>query len=143
MSGPPFTIERFDHIVLRVRDMPTMERFYCNVLGCYVAKRQNDGTLVHLRNGTIMIDLVDSTSDIGRCDDTDPSSRGCNMDHMCLRIEPFNEANIANHARTHGVQCGSVARRFGAEGWGPSIYIEDPEGNTIELKGRNEDYGAN
>ena len=62
---------------------------------------------------------------------------------MCLRIKPFNEANITNHARAHGVQCGSVARRFGAEGWGPSIYIEDPEGNTIELKGRNEDYGAN
>ncbi len=139
MSTPPFAIECFDHVVLRVRGMAAMERFYCGVLGCSVVKRQNDGALVHLRAGPAMIDLVDLASDMGRQGGAGPGEEGRNMDHMCLRVAPFDEAAITRHVRAHGIECGPAQRRFGAEGWGRSIYLDDPEGNTVELKGPAED----
>ena len=133
MSTPPFAIARFDHVVLLVRGMAAMERFYCDVLGCTVVKRQKNGALVHLSAGAALIDLVDLASDMGRRGG--PGGEGRNMDHMCLRVEPFDEAAIAGHMRAHGIACSAAKRRFGAEGWGRSIYLEDPEGNTVELKG--------
>ena len=57
------------------------------------------------------------------------------MDHLCLRIEPFDEKDLRNHLTAHGVEVGEVASRYGAEGQGPSLYIRDPEANTVELKG--------
>jgi extradiol dioxygenase family protein len=56
------------------------------------------------------------------------------MDHFCLQIGGFEAAALADHLRAHGVDPGEVRRRFGAEGEGPSIYIDDPDGNRIELK---------
>ena len=60
---------------------------------------------------------------------------GCNMDHLCLRVEPFDQAAIVAHLAKHNIQVGKIANRFGAEGNGVSIYLTDPEGNTVELKG--------
>ena len=57
------------------------------------------------------------------------------MDHFCLRVEPFDQDAIVAHLAAHGVTVGEIARRFGAEGNGVSIYVTDPEGNVIELKG--------
>ena len=57
------------------------------------------------------------------------------MDHLCLRVQPFDGAAIAEHLRAHGVAPGDVVSRYGAEGEGPSMYISDPEGNVVELKG--------
>ncbi len=57
------------------------------------------------------------------------------MDHLCLRVEPFDEAAIRERLAEAGVEAGETARRYGAEGFGPSIYIEDPDGNVVELKG--------
>ncbi len=135
MIASPFAITRFDHVVLRARGMAAMERFYCDVLGCAVVKRQKDGALVHLSAGPVMIDLVDVASGMGLRGGAGPGRDGRNMDHMCLGIEPFDEAAITAHLRAHGIACGPAQRRFGAEGWGRSIYLEDPEGNTVELKG--------
>ncbi len=33
------------------------------------------------------------------------------------------------------VEPGAVSQRYGAGGNGPSMYIRDPDGNTVELKG--------
>jgi hypothetical protein len=57
------------------------------------------------------------------------------MDHLCLRIESFSEAALRAHLRSAGVEASAVESRYGAEGRGPSMYIFDPEGNTVELKG--------
>ena len=64
-----------------------------------------------------------------------PEVAGGNMDHFCLRIEPFDETELRAHLASHGVEVGEVARRYGAEGDGPSLYLQDPDGNTVELKG--------
>ncbi len=124
-----------DHVVLRVVDEPRMTRFYCDVLGCTVEKRQDKIGLVQLRAGRSLIDLVPVSGPLGREGGAPPGKEGRNMDHLCLRVEPFVAPAIQAHLRAHGVEPGEVRRRYGAEGDGPSIYISDPEGNTVELKG--------
>ena len=63
------------------------------------------------------------------------TSRG-NLDHFCLRVDPFDEELIKERAIQAGGTPDDVSERYGADGFGPSMYIKDPEGNVIELKGR-------
>jgi len=129
------SIREIDHVVLRVRDMDAMRRFYCEVLGAtHIAWRPELG-MSHLKAGASMIDLVAVDGPLGRPGGAAPGKEGRNMDHLCLRIEPFDQEAIAAHLRRHGVAIGEIRRRYGAEGNGISIYVADPEGNTVELKG--------
>ncbi len=128
-------ITGLDHVVLRVRDVGRMVRFYSEVLGCAVEREVAELGLIQLRAGDALIDLVDVAGELGRAGGAAPGREGRNMDHLCLRIEPFDPAALSRHLEAHGVAAGPVERRYGAEGFGPSIYIQDPEGNTVELKG--------
>ena len=130
-----FTVQGIDHVVLRVVDVEGMIRFYQDVLGCAIERRKDDLGLVQLRAGRSLIDLVDVAGELGRKGGGAPGAEARNMDHFCLRIDPFDEAAIRAHLRAHGVETGELETRYGAEGDGPSLYIEDPEGNTVELKG--------
>ena len=122
-----FSIQNIDHVVLRVADLDRAIGFYCEVLGCSLERRVESIDLVQLRAGGSLIDLLAA----------DPPQGGAagNMDHFALRIEPFDAAALSRHLERHGVAVGEVARRYGAEGLGPSLYIQDPDGNTVELKG--------
>ena len=131
----PIKIRDIDHVVLRVREPEGMRAFYCDVLGCTVAKVQDKIGLVQLQAGRSMIDLVDVGGALGRMGGAAPGREGRNMDHFCLRVEPFDGEAILAFLKTQGVDGGEVVSRFGAEGDGPSIYITDPEGNVVELKG--------
>lgn len=126
-----FAIKGLDHVVLRVADLDRAVRFYCEVLGCREERRVESIDLVQLRAGAALIDLIlaEGTPDPG------PVSGRANMDHFALRIEPFDEAELRAHLTAHGVEAGEVATRYGAEGDGPSLYITDPDGNRVELKG--------
>ena len=128
-------VRDIDHIVLRVVDLDAMIRFYCEVLGCTVERRQEAIGLIQLRAGRSIVDLVPVTGRLGREGGAPPGREGRNLDHFCLRVEPFDEAAIRSHLQAHGVEAGPVESRYGAEGLGPSIYIRDPEGNVVELKG--------
>lgn len=129
-------IRDIDHVVLRVVDVERMIHFYCTVLGCSVAWRRPDLGLVHLRAGGAMIDLVPVDGQLGRAGGAAPGKEGRNVDHVCLRIEPFDVNAIVGHLATHGVAVvGEIRPRFGAQGEGLSIYVHDPEDNVIELKG--------
>ena len=128
-------IREIDHLVLRVIDLERMLRFYCDVLGCAIERRQDNIGLVQLRAGRSLIDLVPVDGELGRAGGAAPGKEGRNMDHFCVRVEPFDEAAIRGHLQAHGVTVGDVASRNGAEGEGPSIYLDDPEGNVVELKG--------
>lgn len=130
----PIAAREIDHVVLRVRDVKGAQKFYCEVLGCRVEKIQPSVGLVQLRAGRSLIDLIEAPGGAA-ASGTPPARVTPNMDHVCLRLEPFDAAAIADHLMAHGVAPGALERRYGAEGEGPSIYIEDPEGNTIELKG--------
>lgn len=139
MSAPPlqapFQLRQIDHIVLRVRDSARMQAFYCKVLGCTVERRQDEIGLVQLRAGQSLIDLVDVAGKLGRAGGAAPGAEGHNLDHLCLRVEPFDREAIVAHLQAHGVPVGDFGSRYGAEGEGPSQYLSDPEGNTVELKG--------
>ena len=128
-------IREIDHIVLRVADLAKMLAFYTDVLGCTVERRQDDIGLTQLRAGSSLIDLVTVDGKLGKMGGAPPGPEGRNLDHFCLRIDPFDEQAIRLHLAQHGVDAGPTASRYGAEGEGPSIYIDDPEGNVVELKG--------
>lgn len=127
-------IQDLDHVVLRVADMQRALRFYCDVLGCREERTILDGALVQLRAGRSMIDLLDASVALGETGAAD-AARTPNMDHFALRIDPFDEAALRAHLKSHGVEPGEVERRYGAAGFGPSMYIRDPDGNMVELKG--------
>ena len=128
-------LREIDHLVLRVVDLDRMLRFYCDALGCAVEKRQDDIGLVQLRAGRSLIDLVPIDGQLGKAGGAAPARHAPNLDHFCLRVEPFDETDIRNHLQAHGVSGGPVVSRYGAEGSGPSLYVADPEGNVVELKG--------
>lgn len=129
------SIREIDHVVLRVRDMAAIRHFYCDVLGAaHVAYRPKFG-MSHLKAGASMIDLVAVDGPLGKAGGAAPGKEGRNMDHVCLRVEPFDQDAILAHLERHGVAVGEIRRRYGAEGNGVSIYVADPEGNTVELKG--------
>jgi catechol 2,3-dioxygenase-like lactoylglutathione lyase family enzyme len=124
-----------DHLVLRVRDARRMTRFYCEVLGCQVERVREELGLTHLRAGEAMIDLVAVDGELGRKGGAPAGTEGRNVDHFCLRVEPFDAAVLVSHLASHGVTASEIKPRFGAEGTGPSLYLTDPEGNVVELKG--------
>ncbi|WP_151446006.1 VOC family protein [Lacisediminimonas profundi] len=129
-------IQGLDHIVLRVVDPEAMLRFYCDVLGCTLDRQRDDLGLIQLRAGSALIDLVPVTGKLGLQGGAAPGKEGRNLDHFCLWVEPFNEEEIRRTLDAAGVAAGPTETRYGARGDGPSIYLQDPEGNTLELKGQ-------
>jgi catechol 2,3-dioxygenase-like lactoylglutathione lyase family enzyme len=133
---PAFSVERIDHVVFRVRDLEASVAFYERVLGCRVERRRTDLGLVHVRAGASMIDLAALDGPLGRLGGAGARAEGRNVDHLCLRVEPFDEMHIVDHLRAFGLSPRGPARaNFGAEGEGLSLYVSDPDGNVIELKG--------
>ncbi|MDP6981101.1 MAG: VOC family protein [Myxococcota bacterium] len=128
-------VRGLDHVVLRTIDTAAVRRFYGDVLGCTVERESEALGLIQLRAGTALIDLMPVAGPLGKLGGAPPATEGRNVDHFCLRLESFDEANLRGHLEKHGVEPGDVATRYGAEGNGPSMYIEDPDGNVVELKG--------
>ena len=128
-------VREIDHLVLRTTDMPRALRFYAEVLGCHEERRLDELGLVQLRAGRSMIDLIDVAVQAGAGDGAPPSQAQRNQDHFCVRIDPWDEAEIRKLLAAHGIDAGEAVTRYGAEGDGPSIYFNDPDGNMVELKG--------
>ncbi len=120
-----FRVERIDHVVLRVRDLAAMVRFYEQALGFPVERRLERLQLVQMRAGASLLDLIDAARPEG----------AANLDHLCFRVEPFDRDAIVTRLAPFGISVGETVERYGAEGNGPSVYFHDPEGNQIELKG--------
>jgi len=128
-------IRDIDHLVLRVVNVEAMIAFYRDVLGCSVDRRRDGIGLVQLRAGRSMLDLVPVDGELGRAGGAPPGREGRNLDHFCFRLESFDETAIREDLARAGVPTGPVATRYGAEGDGPSLYVTDPDGNVVELKG--------
>ncbi len=130
----PFAIDEIDHVVLRVSDVDRAIAFYRDVLGCTEDRMVESIGLYQVRAGRALIDLVPVDGQLGRRGGAAPGAEGHNLDHFCLIVDPFDEAVIQQHLAAHGIEASEVGERYGARGSGPSIYIRDPDGNTIELK---------
>lgn len=124
-----------DHVVLRVVDPERSLAFYCGVLGCREERRLDALGLLQLRAGASLIDLVVVDSPLGRLGGAAPGEGARNVDHVALELEAFDEPAIRAWLGGHGVAPGDVAQRYGARGMGPSMYVRDPDGNVVELKG--------
>jgi glyoxylase I family protein len=131
----PVRIMHLDHVVLRVADIAPMVAFYCDVLGGTVERVNPAMGLTQLRTGGALIDLVPIDGPIGREGGAAPGAEGRNVDHFCFRIDGWDEAGLRAWLLAHGVEPGEVRERYGEDGFGPSMYIRDPQGNRVELKG--------
>jgi len=132
---PVIGISAIDHVVLRVVNLDSMLRFYVEALGCRVERRDDAIGLVQLRAGSSLVDLVPVESKLGRLGGGVPLPDGRNLDHVCFRVAQFDEDAIRRRLARFGFSAGPVEQRYGAEGMGPSMYVPDPEGNIVELKG--------
>ena len=129
-------IKGLDHVVIRAKDSATMCDFYCDVLGCTVERESTaELGLTQLRAGSALIDIVSVDGTLGQLGGEAPAEGGRNMDHFCVVLEKFDEMEIRSHLAKFNISGTDLEQRYGAIGYGPSIYLQDPEGNTIELKG--------
>jgi glyoxylase I family protein len=129
------TVLGLDHLVLRTAQPEVMTAFYGDILGCKVERRLEDLGLIQMRAGAALIDLVDVAGTLGRKGGAAAGREGRNLDHFCLRVEPEDMKEVAASLAEHGIEAGEPGRRYGAEGWGQSLYFSDPDGNTVELRG--------
>ncbi|MDV5169314.1 VOC family protein [Photobacterium rosenbergii] len=128
-------LEGIDHVVLRTTKLSDMLHFYCQVLGAKLERElPKEMGLVQLRAGSALIDLVTVDSQLGQLGGKPPSQDGRNLDHFCLQIVPVSEQALLDYLSQHNIPCEGFAERYGAEGFGRSLYIQDPEGNVVELK---------
>lgn len=124
-----------DHIVLRTDRYRELIDFYCDVLGCVLERETSTELgLTQLRAGASLIDIVNVDSELGRVGGPSPSAEGNNVDHFCLQIEPVGEEALKAYLQKNGVAVEDFEDRYGAQGWGRSIYLKDIAGNTVELR---------
>jgi glyoxylase I family protein len=124
-----------DHIVLRSEHYRELIDFYCNVIGCTLERETSaEFGLTQLRAGNALIDIVDVNGELGKPGGAAPGPTGNNLDHFCLQIETFDEAELITYLKSHGIETGEFHERNGAQGMGRSLYISDIDGNTVELR---------
>ncbi|WDE13813.1 VOC family protein [Thalassomonas haliotis] len=155
-----FEIAAIDHLVLRTAQVDNMVSFYCQVLGCTVERIVEEiaeeiaeetaeevaqeseevvdnvkiPALTQLRAGNALIDLVDVRSKLGKAGGGAPVKTEQNLDHFCLQLKAISSGEIKDYLTGKGIQVGQFHTRYGAQGFGDSVYIQDPDGNTVELK---------
>ena len=140
LTDRPFTVQHIDHVVLRTEQMQAMAGFY-QTLGAQVKRDAlHELGMLQLQLGQSMIDLVDVAGRLGQAGGAAPGPEGRNVDHMALRIAPFDEDAIIEFCQAHDIQSQRIDHDLlGADGYGPAVYVTDPDGNKVELKGsRNE-----
>ncbi len=134
-TNNPIQLLKIDHLVLKVHNLDRMIAFYIDVLGCKLEREAGSFGLAQLRAGASLLDLLDARSKFGLQSGSPPDGKAPNMDHFCLRVSPWDGDAILGHLDCHGVEYGPIETRNGADGPGPSLYLRDPEGNSVELKG--------
>lgn len=127
-------VRGIDHVVLRTAHFDAMKSFYCEVLNCVIERELPDIGLIQLRAGAALIDLVPKDSKLDRLGGAAPNQGGRNMDHLCLQVEKIEESELKAYLLFNKVEVEEFADRYGAEGFGRSLYITDPDGNVVELK---------
>ena len=134
-AARPVEVLGLDHVVLRVADIEASLDWYKRVLGCSVERRIESFGLYQLRAGANLIDLVPVASKAGKPGGGAPGKTRRNMEHFALKLAAFDETKLRRYLKRRGVEAGETARRYGTDGHGPSLYLTDPDGNTVELKG--------
>ncbi|KJY85106.1 lactoylglutathione lyase [Vibrio galatheae] len=130
----PIKIVALDHVVLRTSQLDKMLQFYRDILGCSIEREKQELGLTQLRAGNALIDIVTVESELGKLGGKAPQQNGRNLDHFCLQVSAFDEPQLIAYLEKYQIKTSEFAERYGAQGYGRSLYIEDPEGNVVELK---------
>ena len=114
-----------DHVVLNVADAERSLAFYVGELGLAPVRveewRRGEVPFPSVRvTPTFIVDLLET------------ARTGVNQDHFCLVVDPVDLEAVAASGRFTVVD--GPAPRFGAQGMGTSLYVLDPDGNTVELR---------
>lgn len=133
-TKPPFALEGIDHVLLLVTGMAPAARFYAKVLGCRVEERLPQYGMLQLRAGAALIDLVDISAPQAAWA-VPPTAGGRNLDHLCLALGRHDEGKLRRHLARHRVEIVEEGVHGGSRGESLSLYVRDPSGNVIELKG--------
>jgi catechol-2,3-dioxygenase len=121
-----FTIERLDHVVLRVRDVERSEAFYRDILGLQV-RRKRPGRMLFFTCGVRDHDLAILA--VG-ADAPLPEEHRVGLYHFALRLESFDELRAAHrHFGAHNVNIVGITHHGDTK----SIYLKDPDGIEIEV----------
>lgn len=118
-------VAALDHVVLTVADVERSLAWYSNELGLAPVRleewRNGEVPFPSLRiDATTIIDLLPGI----------PAGR--NMDHLCLVVGPGDLDHVVTCGHFHILD--GPAPRFGARGEGISVYVQDPDGNVVELR---------
>jgi len=118
-------LHALDHIVLNVADVERSLSWYIDLVGMAPVRvddwRRGEAFFPSVRvNESTIIDLV-------RLDRS-----GTNMDHLCLVVDAADVDAIAADERFSVIEGPDI--RFGARGNGRSVYVNDPDGNTVEFR---------
>lgn len=140
-NDSPVDVIGLDHVVLRVHDLAASCDFYLGLLGGTMERELVELGLHQVRLGAHLIDLVPVESPLGLAGGAPPAEQGRNVDHFALALRRFDETALRAHLEAHGIEPGDVAQRYGASGQGPSMYVKDPDGNVVELKGPGSGVG--
>jgi catechol 2,3-dioxygenase-like lactoylglutathione lyase family enzyme len=133
-THPPFSLVGIDHVVFLVDDLDRAVRWYAKVLGCQPGYSYPTLGMEQVWCGAALIVLWDITHP-GAAGAIPPVPGGRNVDHICIALSPFAEADMRAHLAVHGVEIEREALHGGARGMGNSFYVRDPWGNKLELKG--------
>jgi glyoxylase I family protein len=134
MSLPPFSLVGIDHVVFLVDDMSRAMEFYAKVLGCVPGYSYPALGIEQVWCGAALIVLWDTTHP-GAAGASPAVPGGRNVDHLCIATSPFAPEAMRAHLAVHGVAILREATHGGARGMGHSLYIRDPFGNVLEIKG--------
>ncbi|MER5749463.1 VOC family protein [Streptomyces sp. NPDC002088] len=126
-------VKAFDHLVLNVGDVERSLDFYAGLLGLDPVR------VAEWRAGKIPFPSVRIAPET--IIDLVSRPRGeSNVDHICLTVEPLDWDEFIKSG-TFTVLEGPV-ERFGARGTATSVYVQDPDGNTVELRWYPQDAAA-
>ncbi len=124
MTTDSWAVTGLDHVVLRSQDPERLVEFYQSLLRCEVERSVGD-FLWQLRIGDSLLDVMRAQS----------PKDAANMDHFCLRVRGFDEKALLDELHGRDIEAEATGKIYGAQGFGPSIYLVDPDGNRVELKG--------
>jgi ureidoacrylate peracid hydrolase len=110
---------RLHHLLLEVADLDRSLDFYTGVLGFAIRKREP------FRDGR---DLVVTEQGLGLVGGLSGSGERSGLEHLCFGARCVDA--LAEKAATAGYR---IIRGPGPGPYGHTVYVEDPDGNQVEL----------